>query len=174
MLILAAAIPTRAQDRVEALKDSIRSSFIVADRFREVFLHPVQPRTFKGVFLSGEPDVIKLIQTIPGVSTGIEGTSAYYVRGGNFGNNLISLDGTTLYGASHLLGLTGVVPVDVVDNIRFQVGGIPAESGNFTASHIMMESRNGSMVQPSGRFSVSTTMVGLSFSTPIIKEKMST
>ena len=46
MLILAAAIPTRAQDRVEALKDSIRSSFIVADRFREVFLHPVQPRTF--------------------------------------------------------------------------------------------------------------------------------
>ena len=173
MLILAAAIPTRAQDRVEALKDSIRSSFIVADRFREVFLHPVQPRTFKGVFLSGEPDVIKLIQTIPGVSTGIEGTSAYYVRGGNFGNNLISLDGTTLYGASHLLGLTGVVPVDVVDNIRFQVGGIPAESGNFTASHIMMESRNGSMVQPSGRFSVSTTMVGISFSTPIIKEKMS-
>ena len=173
MLILVAAIPVRGQERVEALKDSIRPSVIVADRFLDVSLHPVQPRTFKGVFPAGEPDVIKLIQTMPGVSTGIEGTSAFYVRGGNFGNNLISLDGTTLYGASHLLGLTGVVPVDVVDKTTFQVGGFPAESGNFTASHVMMESRKGSMTQSSGTLSVSTTMAGLSFSTPIVKEKAS-
>ena len=36
----------------------------------------------------GEADPIKFIQTLPGVSTGMEGASAYYVRGGNEGNNL--------------------------------------------------------------------------------------
>ena len=41
----------------------------------------------------GEADPIKFIQTLPGVSTGMEGSSAYYVRGGNEGNNLTTLDG---------------------------------------------------------------------------------
>ena len=41
----------------------------------------------------GEADIIKYVQTLPGVSTGAEGSSAIYVRGGNIGSNLTTLDG---------------------------------------------------------------------------------
>ena len=57
----------------------------------------------------GEGDVIKFIQTLPGISTGGEGSSAIYVRGGNMGNNSITIDGVPLYwirafaGADHSL-----------------------------------------------------------------------
>lgn len=173
VLLVLVCFPGHSQEPAISREDTIRQSVIVANRHQEVSVHAVKPRRFKGVFPAGEPDVIKLIQTLPGVSTGMEGTSAFYVRGGNLGNNAISLDGTTLYGTSHLLGLTGIVPVDVIDDSRFQVGSFLAEDGNFTASHVNMQSRSGSMTRASGSFSVSTTMAGLSFSTPIVKEKAS-
>ena len=65
----------------------------------------------------GEGDPLRWVQTMPGVSFGADGTSALYVRGGNIGNNLISLDGVPVYGYSHLLGLTTVIPQDAIDNV---------------------------------------------------------
>lgn len=41
--------------------------------------------------VTGESDAIKYIQTLPGVSTGAEGASAIYVRGGNIGSNVMTL-----------------------------------------------------------------------------------
>ena len=32
---------------------------------------------------TGDPDFVKFIQTLPGVATGSDGSSSYYVRGGN-------------------------------------------------------------------------------------------
>ena len=46
----------------------------------------------------GEGDPIRWAQGLPGVSTGADGTTAFYVRGGNMGNNLITLDGVPVYG----------------------------------------------------------------------------
>ena len=40
----------------------------------------------------GEGDPIHWAQAMPGVTTGADGSSAFYVRGGNLGNNLFSLD----------------------------------------------------------------------------------
>ena len=62
----------------------------------------------------GEGDPIRWAQGLPGVTTGADGTTAFYVRGGNMGNNLITLDGVPVYGYSHLLGLTTIVPQDVM------------------------------------------------------------
>ena len=46
----------------------------------------------------GEGDPIRWIQNLPGVSAGADGTSASFVRGGNMGGNLITLDGVPVYG----------------------------------------------------------------------------
>ena len=71
----------------------------------------------------GEGDPIRWIQYLPGVSTGADGTSASFVRGGNMGGNLISLDGVPVYGYSHVLGLTTVVPNDALESVSFAKGG---------------------------------------------------
>ena len=58
--------------------------------------------------LLGEGDILKSIQLLPGVQSGNEGTSGFYVRGGGPDQNLILLDGVTVYNSSHLLGFFSV------------------------------------------------------------------
>lgn len=73
----------------------------------------------------GEGDPIRWAQGLPGVTTGADGTTAFYVRGGNMGNNLITLDGVPVYGYSHLLGgfdNFGAGVGDVYGRFRWQTG----------------------------------------------------
>lgn len=89
----------------------------------------------------GEGDPIRWIQYLPGVSTGADGTSASFVRGGNMGGNLVSIDGVPVYGYSHVLGLTTVIPNDAIESVSFAKGGFGGNNGNFTASHIAISSK---------------------------------
>src|SRR5579872_6463658 len=52
----------------------------------------------------GEKDILKTIQLLPGVQSGGDGSSGFYVRGGSIDQNLILLDEATVYNPSHLLG----------------------------------------------------------------------
>ena len=84
----------------------------------------------------GEGDPIRWTQTLSGVSTGADGSGAFYVRGGNLGGNLITLDGIPVYGYSHLLGLTSVIPPSMISAVSFIKGGFLDAQGNFTSSHV--------------------------------------
>ena len=84
----------------------------------------------------GEGDPIRWVQSLPGVSTGADGTTAMYVRGGGSGNNLFTLDGVPVYGYSHILGLTTLVPTDVIESAELGKGGFSGDESNFTASHL--------------------------------------
>lgn len=86
----------------------------------------------------GDPDVIKFTQFLPGVSSGSDGSSAVYVRGGNVGNSRITLDGVPVYGSSHLLGFTQAIPLSVCTDAGVTLGGFSSASGNFTSAHIAM------------------------------------
>ncbi|MCS7086528.1 MAG: TonB-dependent receptor, partial [Bacteroidia bacterium] len=60
----------------------------------------------------GEVDVVKVLQFLPGIKAGTEGTAGYYVRGGGSDQNLILLDEAVVYNASHLGGLFSVFNSD--------------------------------------------------------------
>ena len=93
----------------------------------------------------GEGDPIRWAQSLPGVTTGADGTTAMYVRGGGSGNNLFSLDGVPVYGYSHILGLTTLVPTEVIESAELSKGGFDGDECNFTASHLRVVTR-----QPEG------------------------
>jgi len=59
--------------------------------------------------LLGEKDVLKVIQLLPGVQKGSEGSSGFYVRGGGPDQNLIILDDAAVYNANHLFGFFSMV-----------------------------------------------------------------
>ena len=84
----------------------------------------------------GEGDPIRWAQGLPGVTTGADGSSAMYVRGGNLGGNLFSLDGVPVYGYSHLLGLTTVIPQDIMQSAALSKGGFEGKESNFTSGHL--------------------------------------
>jgi hypothetical protein len=89
----------------------------------------------------GEGDPIKWVQNLPGVTTGADGTTAFYVRGSNMGNNLFSLDGVPVYGYSHLFGMTTIVPQSAMQNVSLTKGGFDGKENNFTAAHLNVETR---------------------------------
>ena len=84
--------------------------------------------------LRGEVDVIKSIQLLPGVQAASEGSSGFSVRGGTTDQNLILLDGASIYNASHFLGFFSVFNNDVVKDATLYKGDIPANFGGRLAS----------------------------------------
>ena len=89
----------------------------------------------------GEGDAVRWAQSLPGVTTGADGTTSMYVRGGGSGNNLFSLDGVPVYGYSHILGLTTIIPTDITENASLAKGGFDGGDSNFTAAHLRMTTK---------------------------------
>ena len=86
--------------------------------------------------LLGEVDVLKVLQLLPGVQSGVEGTSGIYVRGGGADQNLILLDGVPVYNASHLFGFFSVFNSDAINRVELIKGGFPARYGGRLSSVI--------------------------------------
>jgi hypothetical protein len=84
--------------------------------------------------LMGEVDVIKAIQLLPGVQTASEGGSGYSVRGGSPDQNLILIDNTTVYNASHLMGFFSIFNNDVLGGVDLYKGDMPLKHGGRLAS----------------------------------------
>ena len=159
-----------------ALHNTLRAARVEADRFvrRDAGTRIVAlPEIRTMVFATGEADAIKYVQTLPGVSTGAEGSSAIYVRGGNIGSNLTTIDGVALYGGSHLLGLTSAYPTDIVSSISFRMGGFHGDESNITASHIGLWTKDGNFTKKEYSVSVSTFILGGTVSMPLVKDKVS-
>ncbi len=121
----------------------------------------------------GVTDAVKYIQTLPGVSSGMEGTSAYYVRGGNYGGNMVSLDGVPIYASGHILGLTTVLPDRMLSGQEFFMGGFNSEDGGFTSSLLKLHTTDGNMKKQSVSVSLNNLFVGSDVSLPLSKDKLS-
>ena len=93
--------------------------------------------------LGGETDVIKSIQLIPGVQTVGEGTSAYFVRGGNYDQNLILLDEAPVYNPAHALGFFSVFNGDAIKDLTFYKSHMPAKYGGKISSVLDIRMKEG-------------------------------
>ncbi len=93
----------------------------------------------------GEADVIKTVQLMPGFSSGSEGNSGLYVRGGGADQNLVLLDEATIYNASHLFGFFSVFNTDAVRNVEVYKSGMPAYYGGRLSSIIDVTQKEGNL-----------------------------
>lgn len=123
--------------------------------------------------LLGEVDVIKAIQLLPGVQSGTEGASGLYVRGGGPDQNLILLDGTPVYNASHLFGFFSVFNVDAINNVKLIKGGFPARYGGRLSSVLDISLKEGNLKKFQGSGSIGLISSKLTLEGPIIKDKTS-
>jgi hypothetical protein len=123
--------------------------------------------------LMGERDVLKIIQLLPGVQGGQEGTTGFYVRGGNLDQNLVQLDEATVYNPNHLFGLFSTFNVNSINNVQLIKGGFPAEYGGRLSSilNITMKEGNKTRYQTEGGIGLLST--NLAFQGPIQKNKSS-
>jgi len=134
----------------------------------------ISPQLIKSipVFL-GEPDVMKALQLMPGVQSGTEGTSGIYVRGGGPDQNLILLDGVSVYNADHLFGFFSVFNPDAISNVTLIKGGFPARYGGRLSSVIDIRLKEGNMKEFHASGSVGIISSKIVLEGPIIKDKTS-
>ena len=93
--------------------------------------------------LFGEKDIIKSIQLLPGIKSESEGSGGYQVRGGTAAQNLILLDGATIYNAGHLMGLFSTFNDDALMSGSLYKGLVPAQLGGGSSSVLNMSIRTG-------------------------------
>lgn len=123
--------------------------------------------------LLGERDILKVIQLLPGVQSGGEGTSGLYVRGGGPDQNLILLDGVPVYNASHLFGFFSVFNNDAINSVELIKGGFPARYGGRLSSVIDIRMKEGNLKKWQGSGSIGLVSSKLTIEGPIWKDKTS-
>ncbi len=87
-----------------------------------------------------EPDPMKSVEVLPGVTRVSDFTAAFNVRGGSADQNLILLDGMPIFNPFHAMGLFSVFNGDMVQRAELHSGGFPAEYGGRTSSVLKVES----------------------------------
>ena len=110
------------------------------------------------------PSVEKNISILPGVSSSNELSSQYNVRGGNYDENLVFINGFEIYRpqlvrSAQYEGLSAINP-DLVQTIRFSAGGFSALYGGKMSSVLDVD-----YVKPDSlQFRVRMSMLGVSAS----------
>ncbi|MEX2571235.1 MAG: TonB-dependent receptor [Gemmatimonadota bacterium] len=122
----------------EAAPDRERERF---EQDAGVTAHVIEARTLGLLPGLAEPDVMRAVQLLPGVISTSDFSSSFNVRGGSADQNLILLDGFTVFNPFHLGGLFSVFNSDAVERAELFAGGFGAEFGGRVSSVLNIESR---------------------------------
>jgi hypothetical protein len=98
----------------------------------------------EGVPTVGEPDVVRVVQLLPGVVARNDFNTGLNVRGGEADQNLILLDGHPIYNPFHLGGLFSTFMDATVGGIQLMTGAFPARYGGRLSSVLDVQSADDS------------------------------
>jgi CarboxypepD_reg-like domain/TonB-dependent Receptor Plug Domain len=117
--------------------------------------------------IGGESDVFRSLQYMPGILTSSQISSGLYIRGGSPDQNLVLLDGSTVYNPSHLLGFFSAFNPDAVKDVDLIKGGFPAEYGGRLSAVLNLTQKDGNRNEFEGIASLGAISSRLSLQGPI-------
>lgn len=134
--------------------EPITSSFeedvvVVAERYQMVKAAEgiskvtVSPKDLAVLPTAGEVDIFRSLQLLPGISGTNEGSAGLFVRGGTPDQNLVLLDGMTVYHVDHFYGFFSAFNADAIKDVQVYKGGFPAQYGGRTSSVVDLTGRTG-------------------------------
>lgn len=137
-------------------------------------MEKLQPQLLKNIPTAmGEADVLKLIQTLPGVKTVGEASSGYNVRGGATDQNLLLLNNGTIYNPNHLFGIFSAFNSDMIQDVELYKSSIPAQYGGRISSVLNITGKEANKEKFTGAANIGLVTSKLNLEIPIIKKEMS-
>ncbi|MDQ2719220.1 MAG: TonB-dependent receptor [Bacteroidota bacterium] len=121
--------------------------------------------------LFGEKDILKTIQLLPGIKSGGDGSTGFFVRGGAADQNLILLDEATVYNASHLLGFFSTFNSDAIKDVTIYKGDMPAQYGGRLSSLLDIKMNDGNNKNYHVTGGIGLIASRLNVEGPIVKDK---
>lgn len=90
----------------------------------------------------GGTDLMRNIQLLPGISADDDVSAELRVRGSNGDENMVVLDGITLYKVDHYFGIFSAINSRMVNQVNVYKNAFPAQYGGRTASVIEFSSES--------------------------------
>ncbi|MCH7933635.1 MAG: TonB-dependent receptor plug domain-containing protein [Gemmatimonadetes bacterium] len=132
-----------APDAIELSGIRVRAQTPVMDAGRGVSRVSIAPEQIQVLPSLGEPDIFRSLQLLPGVSGTNDATSGLFVRGGTPDENLVLLDGMTVYHVDHFFGIFSAFNADAIKDVELYKAAYPARYGGRTSSVVNMIGRAG-------------------------------
>ena len=159
----------------------VSNEVVITDKYRNQNVTSIAPGSVKLnrkeieqlPALLGNPDPIKVIQFLPGVTSGNDAGSGFNVRGSNTDQNLIIIDNIPVYNPSHVLGFFSVFNHNIIKELELIKSGIPANYGGRLSSIFAIESNDGDFNNYSYKANIGLISSDIYVEGPIVKEKLS-
>lgn len=151
---------------VAGRQSAVKNTMMGSEKFKPELLKNI-PSAF------GEADIMKIVLTLPGVTTVGEASSGYNVRGGATDQNLILYNGGTVYNPSHLFGLFTSFNSDAVEDVELFKSSIPAEYGGRISSVLKVNSKEANMKKFTGNASIGILTSKANLEIPIVEDHVS-
>lgn len=147
-------------------QSAVSNMMMGAEKFKPQLLKNI-PSAF------GESDIMKIVLSLPGVTTVGEASSGYNVRGGATDQNLILFNGGTVYNPSHLFGLFTSFNSDAVEDVELFKSSIPVEYGGRISSVLKVASKEANMQKFTGSASLGVLTSKVNLEIPVVKNHVS-
>ncbi len=164
------------------LKDDVptlKSVIVIAEknsnvRRLQMGIERISIKTIKQLpALLGEPDVLRAILTLPGVTSVGEASSGFNVRGGSSDQNLILFNDATIYNSSHLFGFFSAFNADVIKNADLYKSSIPEKYGGRLSSVLDVTTRDGNNKKWTGNAGIGLLTTKFMVEGPLVIDKTS-
>ena len=106
--------------------------------------------------LSGEIDLFKSLELLPGITQASEISTGLYVRGGSPDQTLTLVDGVILYSPSHLGNIASTFNSNAISDMTLIKGAFPAEYGGRLSSVLDVKLHAGTKERNKGTIGVGT------------------
>jgi len=110
---------------------------------RQVGVLQLSPANLDKLPTMGDKDILRAFQLMPGVSGTNESSSGAYVRGGTPDQNLVLLDGFTIYQVDHLYGFFSAFNASAVKDVQLYKGGFTSKYGGRLSSVTEINGKEG-------------------------------
>ena len=161
--------------QVNELKEIVVSDFSARNRIMNSHLGSETLELTKLTLtpqMFGEADIIKSIALLPGVRNEADGAGGFEVRGGNAYQNLVTMDGMSLYNPSHMMGVFSTFNEDAMSNATLHKGPVPVTFGGASSSVLETHMKAGHTENFNFSGTVGILNAKISASGPIVKDKL--
>lgn len=105
----------------------------------------ISPELIKSLpSMTGEVELFRTLQLLPGIKVSTEISSGLYIRGGSPDQTLTLVDGVIVYNPSHLGNFASTFNTDAISDLKLIKGAFPANYGGRLSSVIDIKLREGS------------------------------
>jgi len=118
---------------------------IISDKFKskhEISILPIQPHELKKVPALAEPDILRAVSILPGVTSINDFSSQFFVRGGNFDQTMIFFDGAPVYNPYHLGGIFSMFYSEALGEVTLHAGGYPVQDDGYLSGILNIHTKD--------------------------------